>query len=102
MNFISAIKNLFLKDKKVNIIDINDILQIPDRTYYKDDLDKIKLIDLYKEQYNEILSKRKIKTSKELKLDNLQNKMIMYTDLLFHDILMLEDYHKLANEELMI
>ena len=102
MNFISAIKNLFLKDKKLNLIDINDILQIPDRAYYKDDLDKIKLIDLYKEQYNEILSKRKIKTSKELKLDNLQDKMIMYTDLLFHDILILEDYRKLANEELMI
>ena len=59
MNIIDRLKKWFFNEEKVGIINIGDIIQIPGRDYYKDDLAKLNQIDIYKEEYLNILSKRK-------------------------------------------
>lgn len=102
MNFINKLKSLFFNEVEVGIINLGDIIQIPGRDYYKDDIEKINLIDSYKEQYLQLLSQKRTITTRELKFDNLQEDMIMNVDLLLHSIITDEHFLNLASEELMI
>ncbi len=96
MNIIDLLKRLFFKEEKVGIINIGNLIQIPGRSYFKDDIEKISKIDTYKEEYLKILSQRKLITSKELSFDNLDTLMLMNIDLILH--IFLED-EALPNEE---
>lgn len=102
MNFINKLKSLFFNETQVGIINLGDIIQIPGRDYYKDDIEKINSIDSYKEQYLQLLSQKRTITTRELKFDNLQEDMIMNVDLLLHSIITDEHFLNLASEELMI
>mgnify|MGYP007056183873 CR=1 FL=1 len=51
MNIIDRFKKWFFKEENVGIINIGDIIQIPGREYFKDDLAKLNQIDIYKEEY---------------------------------------------------
>ena len=58
MNIIDRFKKWFFQEEKIGLINIGDIIQIPGREYFKDDLAKLTQIDLYKEQYLNKLSKK--------------------------------------------
>ena len=51
MNFINKLKSLFFNETQVGIINLGDIIQIPGRDYYNGDIEKINLIDSYKDFY---------------------------------------------------
>ncbi len=91
MGFINSIKKLFFKEKEVGIINIGDTIQIPDRSFYKDDIETINLMNKYKEKYLQLLSQKRTITTKEIKFDSLQEDMIMNVDLLFHNLIT-DDY----------
>ena len=82
MNIIILLKKIFFKEEKIGIINIGDLIQIPGRSYFKDNPEYLKKIDIYKEEYLKILSKRKLITSKELSFDNLDTQMLMNIDLI--------------------
>lgn len=102
MNFINKLKLLFFNETQVGIINLGDIIQIPGRDYYNGDIEKINLIDSYKEQYLQLLSQKRTITTRELKFDNLQEDMIMNVDLLLHSIISDDSFLNLSSEELMI
>lgn len=84
MNIIDRLKKWFFNEEKVGIINIGDIIQIPGRDYYKDDLAKLNQIDIYKEEYLNILSKRKLISSKEISFDNLEKEFLMHIELILN------------------
>ena len=61
MNIKSLINKLFKTTDELhtNIINLNDVIQIPDRDTYQDNLDIISLIDKYKEEYLSTLSAKR-------------------------------------------
>ena len=68
MNIKSLINKLFKTTDELhtNIINLNDVIQIPDRDTYQDNLDIISLIDKYKEEYLSTLSAKRYLLSDEL------------------------------------
>ena len=84
MNIIDRLKKWFFNEEKVGIINIGDIIKIPGRDYYKDDLAKLNQIDIYKEEYLNILSKRKLISSKEISFDNLEKEFLMHIELILN------------------
>ena len=80
MNIIDRLKKWFFNEEKVGIINIGDIIQIPGREYFKEDEDKLYLIDNYKKTYYKLI-KNKIISSKELSFDNVDSSFKMYTEL---------------------
>ena len=81
MNIINLLKKLFFKEEHIGIINIGDLIQIPGRDYFNNNSDNLNKIDNYKEEYYKIISK-KILSSKELSLDDLDNLMLMNIDLI--------------------
>ena len=102
MELIKSIKSIFIKEQNFSLISINDIIYIPDRSFYKDDIDTIKLIDNYKDKYLKLLSQKKTLTTKELKFNDLEKDLIMNIDLLLHNLITEDNYTLLAAEEIMI
>lgn len=84
MNIISKLKKWFFQEEKVGLISIGDMIKIPGREYYKNDPTKLNQIDIYKEEYYKILSKKKLLSSKEISFDNLEKEFLMYTDLILN------------------
>ena len=84
MNIINRFKKWFFNEENIGIINIGDLLKIPGREYYKDDLEKLNQIDIYKEEYYKILSKRKLISSKELSFDNLEKEFLMNIQLILN------------------
>ena len=96
------LKKLLKKEAlSVNLINYGDILNIPDRNYYKKDQEVLDLIDSYKSRYFNILSNKKTVLSKELELDGLQTDILMNIDIVLRTINE-ENIFSLAKEELMI
>lgn len=60
------------------------MIKIPGREYYEDNQNKLNQIDIYKEEYYKILSKRKLVSSKEIYFDTLEKEFLMYTDLILN------------------
>lgn len=87
MNLKSIIKRIFkIKDEEYSLVNNYDITLIPSRDMFKDNIEIVKLIDFYKEEYKKIL-KQRIFTSIDLKIDNLVNLMNMNIDLVLKQCL---------------
>ena len=84
MNIIERFKKWFFQEEKVGLINIGDIIQIPGREYYKNDPTKLNQIDIYKEEYYKILSKKKLLSSKEISFDNLEKEFLMHIELILN------------------
>ena len=84
MNIIDQFKKWFFKEENVGIINIGDILKIPGREYYQNDLSKLNQIDIYKEEYLNILSKRKLISTNQISFDNLEKEFLMHIDLILN------------------
>lgn len=98
MNIINLIKKWLFKEEKIGIINIGDIIQIPGREYFKEEPGKTTQIDIYKEEYLKILSRRKLITSKQLSFDNLDELMLMNIDLVLRLFLDEEELqHKIVD-----
>lgn len=82
MRLLDRLKKWFFKEENVGIINIDDLIQIPGREYFKDDANKLDLIDKYKEEYLRILSQNRLLSSKDLSFDDLEDEMIMNVDLI--------------------
>ena len=106
MNIIDRFKKWFFQEEKVGLISIGDIIQIPGREYYKDDIAKLRQIDIYKEEYLKILSKRKLISSNQISFDNLEKEFLMHIELILNLSLnieqeaVLEDYEKHFKERI--
>ena len=78
--------DLFKKSKTKSItkelIALSSLANIPTIDYFKDNNQVLLLINLYKKEYLEILIKEKVLTSKELKSNQLQNKLTMIHNLI--------------------
>ena len=98
MNIIDRFKKWFFQEEKVGLISIGDIIQIPGREYYKDDLAKLNQIDIYKEEYLNILSKRKLISSKEISFDNLEKEFLMHIELILNLYLNKEQFINMTSE----
>ena len=81
MRLLDRIKKWFFKEEQVGIINIGDLIQIPGRDYFRNEKDKLNLIDRYKDEYLSILSQKRFLSSKDLSFDYLQDEMIMNVDL---------------------
>ena len=84
MNWFNTIRKWFFNEKKVGIINIGDLIQIPGRDYFKEQ-DKLDLIDKYKERYLRSFNSNNIINSIDLS-DN-QEEIVMYIDLLLKIVL---------------
>ena len=101
MGFFEFIKKLIYKEKETAMVNPGDIVSIPDRNSYKDNIEMINLIDSCKDKYLELLSQKRTLTTIDLKFDDLQENMIMNVDLLL-DSIAIDDFFILAPEELTI
>ena len=102
MGIISWLKSKLIKVEYKTLINISDIIKIPTRDFFQDDIDKIKLIDKYKSDYLKALSKKNIVTTLDLDSNTLKKDMGMIMDLLLHNIFLESDISSLSNEELLI
>ena len=102
MELFKSMKKLLFKEQELALINIGDIIYIPDRSFYKDNDKVISLINYYKDKYLSLLSQKRTLISTELKFNNLQEDMIMNVDLLLHNIIDDNNYIYLAPEEIMI
>lgn len=99
MNIINRFKKWFFKEEKVDLISIGDMIKIPGRDYYKNDLVKLSQIDIYKDEYYKILSKRKIISSKEISFDNLEKEFLMHIELILNLYLNKDETMTITSEE---
>ena len=84
MNILDRIKKWLFKEEKNCLINIGDIIQIPGRSYYNNSPEKLLEIDIYKEEYLKILSKKKIISSTQISFDNLEKEFLMHIDLILN------------------
>ena len=99
MNIIERFKKWFFQEEKVGLINVGDIIQIPGREYYKNDLTKLNQIDIYKEEYYKILSKKRLLSSKEISFDNLEKEFLMHIELILNLYLNQEEISIITTEE---
>lgn len=99
MNIIDRFKKWFFQEENIGLINIGDIIQIPGREYYKDDFAKLNQIDIYKEDYLKILSKKKLISSKEISFDNLEKEFLMHIELILNLYLNKEEISIITTEE---
>ncbi len=82
-NWVLVMKllNIFKKQKTrfitKELISLSSLANIPTIDYFKDNNQVLLLIDLFKKEYLEILIKEKVLTSKDLKANELHNKLKM-------------------------
>ena len=99
MSIISKLKKWLFQEEKIGLINVGDIIQIPGREYYKNDSSKLNQIDIYKEEYYKILSKKKLLSSKEISFDNLEKEFLMHIELILNLYLNQEEILIITNEE---
>lgn len=97
MNIIYFIKKLFKKNQINQITYYGKHITIPNRDKYRDNEQMLNKIDYYKEQFSNILSSKKVILSIDLKINNLEDDIIMHTDLLLHLIMKDENDIELFN-----
>ena len=90
MKFIDKLRKIFFNEENIGIINIGDLLQIPGREYFNNRKDIIKLIDEYKNDYLKILSQRKKVFTRDISIDNINNKKDMYLKLVLN--ILMDDF----------
>lgn len=108
MTILNDIKNYFNKlfKSKSNIsgsiITLECIEPLPKRIDFKDDKNKLDLINHYKKEYLKLLTSKRLISSAELSLDSLLESMTMNINLLFNIFYSYKDYIAFSFEELKI
>lgn len=84
-----------------DIICLNNLIQVPDGSYYANDKDKISLINEYKADYIQLFN-NKTALSQDLNIKRLQNDMNMSVDLLLYNFITNDELTRYSQEELLI
>ena len=99
MRLLDRFKKWFFKEEQIGIINIGDLIQIPGREYFENNIDKLNLIDRYKDEYLSILSQIKRLTTKDISCDNLIKNNKMYIDLILR-LVMRDNFYDIENQSL--
>ncbi len=94
----------YLKSKIINPSGtlVKYTIPIPTKEIYKDNQDKLNNIEEYKNKYLKILTTKKLISSKELELDNLQSNLEMIINLLIHNLSDNDNFLYFTKSELMV
>ena len=95
------LKKVIRKQSSNDIVSLNNLIQVPDRSYYINDNYKISLINEYKENYFNLLSNKTI-LFKNLEVKKLQSDMNRSIDLLLYNFISNDELTKYSQEELLI
>ena len=99
MKIIELFKRFFSKEEINDIISVKDIIQIPGREYFNNNIDKLNLIDKYKAEYLFLLSQKRRISIKELSCDSLIKNNKKYIDLLLN-IVMRDNYYDIEKQSI--
>ena len=100
MKLFDLFKKYLFNENNINIINISDLIQIPGRTYYKNDIHRLNQIDKYKYDYIELLNQKRKITTKDISNDNLLFNNKMYTDLILM-LIFKDNYYDINNQSLL-
>ena len=99
MNILNYLKSKFINSSGTLV---KYTIPIPTMEIYKDNQDKLNNIEEYKNKYLKILTTKKLISSKDLELDNLQSNLEMIINLLIHNLSDNDNFLYFTKSELMV